>query len=99
MIVIGILLPVLLNCSNSFGCCSIKASSFSAPFSVVNSHNPKASPLMISSASWCCSSDFQELDQFVLKVAILELTVTADVHVADEEILSWHDAYLLTHLL
>src|ERR687894_2475878 len=59
MIVIGILLPVLLNCSNSFGCCSIKASSFSRPSNAVNSHNPKASPLMISSASFCCSSDLR----------------------------------------
>src|SRR5919112_4451960 len=59
MIVIGILLPVCLNCSNSFGCCSIKASSFSRPSNVVNSHNPKASPLMISSASFCCSSDLR----------------------------------------
>jgi len=27
---------------------------------------------------------------------VLELTVATDVHVADEEILSWHNAYLLT---
>src|SRR5215211_8068499 len=59
MSVIGILLPVFLSCSNSFDCCSINASSFPTSSSAVNSHNPKASPLMISSASCSYSSDFR----------------------------------------
>src|SRR4051812_40938513 len=35
----------------------------------------------------------EELDQLGFEVAVLELTIAPDVHVADEEVFLWHRAY------
>jgi hypothetical protein len=35
----------------------------------------------------------QEVDEFDLEVAVLELPIAPDVHVADEEVLCWHRAH------
>src|SRR5215211_1008131 len=48
--------PVALNCSKSWAWSATSRSNFSVPSAVVNSHSPKASPMMTSSVSAPLSS-------------------------------------------